>query len=86
VIFVHLSSLIKYLLLFLSVYFFKNSYHFCVNGNNSGIHSIGNSIGFWKEKWCGEVPFRQLFPNLFAKETDHNVVVAISKEVAGQHF
>ncbi|CAJ2663858.1 unnamed protein product [Trifolium pratense] len=33
-------------------------------------------IGFWKEKWCGAVPFRQLFPNLFVKESDQNVVVA----------
>ncbi|GAU47144.1 hypothetical protein TSUD_379210 [Trifolium subterraneum] len=36
----------------------------------------GNLIGFWKEKWLGDVPFCELFPNLFAKELDQNIVVA----------
>ncbi|MCI05671.1 putative ribonuclease H protein, partial [Trifolium medium] len=44
--------------------------------NVSSVLGDGNSIGFWKEKWLGDVPFRELFPNLFIKEVDHNVVVA----------
>ncbi|PNX89544.1 ribonuclease H, partial [Trifolium pratense] len=42
----------------------------------SSVLGDGKMIGFWKEKWCGEVPFRLLFPNLFDKEFDQNVVVA----------
>ncbi|CAJ2644149.1 unnamed protein product [Trifolium pratense] len=42
----------------------------------SSVLGDGNLIGFWKEKWLGEIPFRELFPKLFNKEVDHNVVVA----------
>ncbi|XP_045791643.1 uncharacterized protein LOC123886361 [Trifolium pratense] len=42
----------------------------------SNVLGDGNLIGFWKEKWLGEIPFRELFPKLFNKEVDHNVVVA----------
>ncbi|PNX79011.1 ribonuclease H, partial [Trifolium pratense] len=36
----------------------------------------GKSISFWKEKWIGEVPLMELYPNLFAIECFKNVVVA----------
>ncbi|GAU22230.1 hypothetical protein TSUD_227660 [Trifolium subterraneum] len=36
----------------------------------------GNNIGFWKFKWFGNQPFNELFPNLFAKETHLNVMIA----------
>ncbi|PNY05892.1 ribonuclease H [Trifolium pratense] len=44
--------------------------------NVSSVLGDGNSIGIWKEKWPEDVPLRELFPNLFFKEVDHNVVVA----------
>ncbi|GAU35786.1 hypothetical protein TSUD_56630 [Trifolium subterraneum] len=44
--------------------------------NVSSVLGNGKLIGFWKEKWLGEVPFSELFPNLFLKEIDPNVVVA----------
>jgi hypothetical protein len=44
----------------------------------------GNTIDFWKEKWCGAAPLGQLFPNLFAKESDHNGVIA--KRLVGNNF
>ncbi|GAU47212.1 hypothetical protein TSUD_403530 [Trifolium subterraneum] len=51
------------------------------NGRHLSIGGDGNSIGFWKEKWIGEDPLRKLFPNLFAKELDKNVVIA--KRIVG---
>jgi hypothetical protein len=36
---------------------------------DGGLFGDGNLIGFWKEKWLGTVPLRDLFPSLFAKST-----------------
>ncbi|PNY01857.1 cysteine-rich receptor-like protein kinase, partial [Trifolium pratense] len=37
-------------------------------GNNiSSILGDGNDIGFWKEKWIGATPLRELFPALYNK-------------------
>ncbi|MCI33619.1 putative ribonuclease H protein, partial [Trifolium medium] len=36
----------------------------------------GKSISFWKEKWDGEVPLMELFPNLFAMDCLKNAAVA----------
>jgi hypothetical protein len=36
----------------------------------------GNNIGFWKFKWFENQSFRDLFPNLFAKEEFHDVMIA----------
>ncbi|PNX61624.1 hypothetical protein L195_g060751, partial [Trifolium pratense] len=44
--------------------------------NVSSVLGNGKRIGFWKEKWIGNAPLQDLFPNLFAKETDQLVEVA----------
>ncbi|MCI74787.1 hypothetical protein A2U01_0096051, partial [Trifolium medium] len=36
----------------------------------------GKSIGFWKEKWVGEVPLVELYPNLFGIECYKNAALA----------
>ncbi|PNX70108.1 cysteine-rich receptor-like protein kinase, partial [Trifolium pratense] len=42
----------------------------------SSVLGDGKRIGFWKEKWIGAAPLQELFPNLFAKESDQYVEVA----------
>ncbi|GAU48580.1 hypothetical protein TSUD_369510 [Trifolium subterraneum] len=44
--------------------------------NVSSILGNGKRIVFWKEKWIGTVPLQELFPNLFAKESNQSVEVA----------
>ncbi|PNX87822.1 putative ribonuclease H protein, partial [Trifolium pratense] len=48
------------------------------NGANTSpiSSSNGKRIGFWKEKWIGNAPLQDMFPNLFAKETDQLAEVA----------
>ncbi|MCI09304.1 putative ribonuclease H protein [Trifolium medium] len=36
----------------------------------------GQDIGVWKFKWFGNHTFRDLFPNLFAKEASQDVMIA----------
>ncbi|XP_045810084.1 uncharacterized protein LOC123904464 [Trifolium pratense] len=36
----------------------------------------GKTISFWKEKWFGATPLRDLFPSLFAKELHKDCVVS----------
>ncbi|PNX61621.1 cysteine-rich receptor-like protein kinase, partial [Trifolium pratense] len=36
----------------------------------------GKAISFWKEKWFGATPLRDLFPSLFAKELHKDCVVS----------
>ncbi|CAJ2652624.1 unnamed protein product [Trifolium pratense] len=36
----------------------------------------GNDISFWNAKWCGDIPFGDLFPNLYAKEVQQKSKVA----------
>ncbi|GAU30444.1 hypothetical protein TSUD_392570 [Trifolium subterraneum] len=44
--------------------------------NVSCVLGDGKSIRFWKEKWVGEVPLMELYPNLFAIECFKNAAVA----------
>ncbi|MCH80366.1 LINE-1 reverse transcriptase like, partial [Trifolium medium] len=44
--------------------------------NVSSILGNGDSICFWKEKWVGTVPLRDLFPKLFDKEPHKDRVVS----------
>jgi hypothetical protein len=36
----------------------------------------GKNIGFWKFKWFGDRPFSELFPDIFSKEADKDVLIA----------
>ncbi|GAU46634.1 hypothetical protein TSUD_284820 [Trifolium subterraneum] len=47
---------------------FKSNVRACV-GN-------GENIGFWNFKWLGNNTFRELYPSLYAKEENLNVVIA----------
>ncbi|GAU33402.1 hypothetical protein TSUD_20950 [Trifolium subterraneum] len=42
----------------------------------SSVLGNGNTISFWKEKWNGAVPLRDLFPNLYEKVLFKNSVVS----------
>ncbi|GAU48536.1 hypothetical protein TSUD_282880 [Trifolium subterraneum] len=42
----------------------------------SSVLGNGNSISFWKEKWYGVVPLRDLFPMLYEKEMHKDRVVS----------
>ncbi|PNY11621.1 cysteine-rich receptor-like protein kinase, partial [Trifolium pratense] len=42
----------------------------------SSVLGNGKSIGFWKEKWYGAVPLRDLFPSLFEKVLHKDSVVS----------
>ncbi|GAU35675.1 hypothetical protein TSUD_162470 [Trifolium subterraneum] len=42
----------------------------------SSVLGNGNSISFWKEKWHGVVPLRELFPLLYEKEIHKDCVVS----------
>ncbi|MCH85285.1 LINE-1 reverse transcriptase like, partial [Trifolium medium] len=44
--------------------------------NVSSILGNGDSICFWKEKWFGAAPLRDLFPHLFDKELHKDCVVS----------
>lgn len=37
---------------------------------------IGDRTFFWKDSWCGEVAFKDMFPNLYSKEVDKDCLVA----------
>ncbi|GAU28882.1 hypothetical protein TSUD_293340 [Trifolium subterraneum] len=41
----------------------------CIVGN-------GKNIDFWKQKWFGNNPFCELFPNLLVKEANNNAMIA----------
>jgi hypothetical protein len=36
----------------------------------------GKNIGFWKFKWYGNHCFKDLYPNLFAKDASQDVIIA----------
>jgi len=40
----------------------------------------GSSIFFWHDRWCGEVPFKDLFPRLYVLVVDKNAPVAEYRE------
>ncbi|CAJ2628180.1 unnamed protein product [Trifolium pratense] len=44
--------------------------------NTSCVVGNGNDISFWNAKWCGDIPFEDLFPNLYAKELQQQSKVA----------
>jgi hypothetical protein len=46
------------------------------SSNISSIIGDGGDIGFWKEKWMGTLPLRDLFPELFPKTTQPDGFVA----------
>jgi hypothetical protein len=46
------------------------------SSNISSIIGDGGDIGFWKEKWMGTLPLRDLFPELFSKTTQPDGFVA----------
>ncbi|PNY00466.1 ribonuclease H [Trifolium pratense] len=46
-------------------------------GNNiSSILGDGNDIGFWKEKWIGTAPLRELFPLLYNNAVQQDCVIS----------
>ncbi|PNX64907.1 hypothetical protein L195_g062339 [Trifolium pratense] len=44
--------------------------------NTSCVVGNGTDIGFWNAKWCGNISFGELFPNLFAKELRQHSMIA----------
>lgn len=46
----------------------------------------GLKIRFWKDKWCGNVELRRLFPNLFELAVDKECLVNSLLRVEGGSF
>jgi ABC-type polysaccharide transport system permease subunit len=46
------------------------------SSNVNNILKDCHSINFWKGKWLGVEPFKELFSSLYAKSTEKDVVIA----------